>query len=84
MRDAARLEASRRAKQEAEAKIREQKARRQAEVERRREQERADKEARDLKERKEREARRLAAVAEAARVKAAQEVGGGVVGCFCV
>lgn len=74
LRDAARLEASRRAKQEAEAKIREQKAKRQAEVERRREQERADKEARDAKERQEREARRMAAVAEAAKAKAAQEV----------
>lgn len=73
LRDAARLEASRRAKQEAEAKIREQKAQRQAEVEQRRQQERAEKEARDARERQEKEARRLAAVAEA-KAKAAQEV----------
>lgn len=73
LRDAARLEASRRAKLEADAKIREQKAQRQAEVEQRREQERAEKEARDARERREKEARRLAAVAEA-KAKAAHEV----------
>lgn len=83
LRDAARLEASRRAKQEAEARFREQKAQRQAEVEKRREQERADKEARDARERQEKEARRLAAVAEA-KAKATQEVRWYTVPCWLV
>lgn len=72
LRDAARLEASRRAKHEAEMKVREQNAQRQAEVERRREQERVEREARETQERHEREARRKAVLE--AKAKAAQEV----------
>lgn len=72
LRDAARLEAVRRAKHEAEVKAREQKAQRQAEAERRREQERLEKDARDAKERQEKDSRRKALVE--AKAKAAQEV----------
>lgn len=72
LRDAARLEAVRRAKHEAETKAREQKAQRQAEAERRREQERVEKDARDAKERQEKDSRRKALVE--AKAKAAQEV----------
>lgn len=60
LREAARLEAAKRAKHEAEMKAREQKALRQAEVERRREQERAEREAREAKEREDKEAKRKA------------------------
>lgn len=72
-RDAIRLETTRRAKHEAEARAREQNAQRQLEAERRREHERLEKEIKDCKDREEKEARRRKAAAED-KAKAMREV----------